>query len=186
VPQVVDLPVPMTALEETFESPGLGGMQYGYDITYGADVIMAPLESPLLIMFNLGIFDSTSIAQTAMTDISSTTEEELKTELDQALGGSAALEVGTVTMQNLQAAASLGEEANWVRIRLQVRPVRSNELYLPMSVDVITSRRDRVLGRTWLWWTPGPPGRKVIPENLAKIMDANIQEALPQLLAAAP
>jgi hypothetical protein len=51
-------------------------------------------------------------------------------------------------------------------------------------MDTFTIRRDRVIGEVFLAWTPGPPGPKFIPENLAKKMDAGIQEALPELLAA--
>jgi hypothetical protein len=55
-----------------------------------------------------------------------------------------------------------------------------------MVTDLFTFRRDRVVSEVFLMWTPGPPGREVVTENLAKKMDAGIQEALPDLLAAVP
>ena len=69
---------------------------------------------------------------------------------------------------------------------MYVRPLGGNEMFLPVVMDIFTLRRDRVVSEVSLMWVPGPPGRKVVTENLAKKMDAGIQEALPELLAAVP
>jgi hypothetical protein len=57
-------------------------------------------------------------------------------------------------------------------------------MFMPMALDAIAIRRDRVAGQVWIGWWAGPPGPRFIPENLAKKLDAGIQEAMPEFLAA--
>jgi hypothetical protein len=187
VPQVVDLPPQFEAIHESFESYEPPGLLYYYWILYGDPRgYDAPLKAPAYFTFDLALFDTVGNATSAMEEFTSASPEELKADLQPRYGGSLGLEIGTVTLQLLDPPAMLGDDAAWHRFTLMLRPAHSNELFLPFVTDVITIRRDRVLGRVWLDWSWGPPGRNAIPENLAKIMDAGIQEALPELLAAAP
>jgi len=185
VPQIVDLPQAFQAVYEDFESYSPPGLLYYYDILYGDPLgYDAPFETPAYIAFDLALFDTVGNAKSAMQQFRSLSAEEWKTELQPRYGGSFGLEIDSVTIQEVEALTAIGEEAAWSRFRLYLRPVQTNDFFLPFATDVITIRRDRILGRVWVDWSWGPPGPKFIPENLAKKMDAGIQEALPELLAA--
>ena len=191
VPQVVDLPEGFVAVDESFQTsdaPGTppGGL-YSYSIAYGDPLalIVGPLESPFFVVFQLGLFDTAAHAQSFMQETTSATAEETEADIAPSLAGSVGLEVDEVTVQEVEPVAGVGEEAAFTRVRLYVRPVGGG-LVMPIAMDLFTIRRENVIGEVFLVWTPGPPGPKFIPENLAKKMDAGIQQALPQLLAAAP
>jgi len=187
VPQVVDLPSGFVAIDEEFESYDPPGLLYYYDIVYGSPLgYNAPFKAPAFVSFDLALFDTVGNARSAMNSFTSMSAEEWKAQLEPRYGGSFGVEIGSLTIQELEPPAGLGEEASFRRLRLQLRPVHSNEMFLPYATDVITIRRDRVLGRVWLNWSWGPPGPNFIPQNLARKMDAGIQEALPELLAAVP
>jgi hypothetical protein len=188
VPQVVDLSPDFVALDEAFEPVGPPGPLYVYGIIYGSMLGLwgLPPETLALVEFDLALFDTVANAERGMTDSTSISEEEFRAEIEPELGGSAGLEIGTLTIQEVEPPATLGDEASWLRVTLQIRPVRSNEVFLPAVLDYITIRRDRVLGQVGALWSPGPPGRKVTLETLATKMDTGIQGALPQLLAAVP
>jgi hypothetical protein len=186
VPQVVDLSPDFVAIDEIFEPIGPPGPLYFYGILYGSQLaLIAPLPETLMVVeFDLGLYDTVAHAETDMAAFTSVSEEEFRAELEPELEGSAGLEIGTLDIREIEPPESLGDEASWLRVTLQVRPVRSQELYLPAVFEFITIRRDRVLGQIGALWSPGPPGRKVTLENLATKMDTGIQEALPQLPAA--
>ncbi|MGB6836259.1 MAG: hypothetical protein WBF66_00965 [Dehalococcoidia bacterium] len=198
VPQVVDLPSGFVAVGENFWSggpwPGVGagldppGLLYYYEIYYGSilSLIGAPMETMVFFSPDLALFDTVDHAKSAMNEFTSASAEDLKAALEPVFGGSLGLEIGSLTIQEVEPVAGLGEEAHFIRVRMQVRRVHSNDFFVPMAEDIITLRRDRVVGRVWVGWSPGPPGPNFIPENLAEKMDAGIQEALPELLAAVP
>jgi len=187
VPQIVDLGPDFEAIYEEFESYDPPGLLYYYDILYGVPLgYDAPFKTPAFVSFDLALFDTVGNARSAMEPFTSRSADEWKAQLEPRYGGSFGLEIGSLTIQELEPPAGLGEEASFRRLRLQLRRVQSNDFFLPYVTDVITIRRDRVLGRVWVDWSWGPAGPNFIPENLAKKMDAGIQEALPELLAAVP
>jgi hypothetical protein len=102
------------------------------------------------------------------------------------LAASARLELGSLTIEEIEPLTTIGEEASFVRVKVQIRPLHSQEVFLPVAMDMYTIRRDRVLGQVLIMWSPGSPGSRFVTEKLAKKMDAGIQEALAELLAAAP
>jgi hypothetical protein len=185
VPQVVDLPQGFVAIDEYFWTSGEPGippeMQYSYVIAYGDPLafILSPLQTPALVTFRLGLFDTVAHAHSFMQETTEAVQASL-TDLE----GWTGLDVESVTIQEIEPLTTIGEEASFIRARVYARPAGSTEMFLPIAMDTFMIRRDRVVGQVFLMWTWGPPGPNFIPENLAKKMDAGIQEALPELLAA--
>jgi hypothetical protein len=188
VPQIVDLPQGFVAVDEEFGSLGPPGPLYYYDISYGNafSLIGGTTESLSFASFSLGLFDTVDHAKSFMGELTSISAEDFKAELEPEFGGALGLEIGSLTIQEVEPLTTIAEDADFIRVRMQVRPVQSNEFFLPMAMDIYTVRRDRIVGEVFASWAPGPPGPKFVTENLAKKMDAGIQQALPQLLSAVP
>jgi hypothetical protein len=188
VPQVVDLPEGFVAVDESFntsDAPGTppGGL-YSYSIFYGSTeaITSLSLETPFVAMFQLALFDTVDHAKSFMKETTSVSAEQMKEDIAPVFGGSLGMELESLDIEQVEPLATIGEEANFIRVRMYVRPVGSNEVMLPLITDMFTIRRDRVIGQVSLIWTPGPPGPDFIPQNLGKRMDTGIQQALPELL----
>jgi hypothetical protein len=163
-----------------------GGL-YLYTIAYGSVLPILKLTPSSLFFaaFQMALFDTVDHAKTFMSSVTGMTADEYKAVLEPRFAGSYGLEIGSLTIEQVEPLAGIGEEAGFIRVRMQIRPVHSNDFFLPVSEDMYTIRRDRVVAQVTADWTPGPPGPKFITENLAKKMDAGILQALPQLQAAA-
>jgi hypothetical protein len=193
VPQVVDLPQGFVAVDEVFLTSDATGMPPGmlnfYLIAYGdpSALFMVKLKSPFFVMFELGLFGKADQAHTYMAKMMSLTEDEREAELWSVIGGVEGMEPDSLTIEEIEPVAGVGEEAIFIRARVYEKPSGgSDEFYLPRTVDIYTFRRDRAIGEVFLIWTPGPPGQQFVTENLAKKMDAGILQALPQLQALVP
>jgi hypothetical protein len=189
VPQIVDLPQGFVAVDEEFQSfeppDPQTGLLHDYIITYGNAGDLQP-GTLFFVEFELGVFDTAHHAKTLMEAITPTSAGALKEDMAADLAASARLELGSLTIEEIEPLTTIGEEASFVRVKVQIRPLHSQEVFLPVAMDIYTIRRDRVLGQVVIMWSPGSPGSRFVTENLAKKMDAGMQEALPELLAAAP
>jgi hypothetical protein len=190
VPQIVDLPQGFVAVDEEFQSFDPQGPQpgllYAYDISYGnvAALLGDQPEAPFYAEFALALFDTANHAKGLLEDIASFSAEDLKAKWTPGLASSIGLELDSLTIEEVEAPATIGEEANIIRVRMMVRAVHTTVVFMPVAADFLAFRRDKVIGEVIVMWLPGPPGNRFIPQNLAKKMDAGIQEALPELLAA--
>jgi hypothetical protein len=188
VPQVVDLPQGFEAVYESFRSfdPPVPqpGLLYAYEISYGnAPALLGDQPgTPFYADFGLVLFDTANHARGLLQDIASLSEENLEEKWTPAEIG---LEINSLTVERVEALATMGEEANVIHATIMVRPVHTTTEFLPVAMDFFAFRRDRVIGEVIVMWPPmSGEGNEFIPQNLAKKMDAGIQEALPELLAA--
>jgi hypothetical protein len=188
VPQTVDLPQGFVAVDEEFRSFDASstqpGLLYAYDIIYGnaLGLIGDQPGTPFYAEFGLVLFDTANHAKGLLEDIASLSEEDLKEKWTPEEIG---LEINSLTIERVEALATMGEEANFIRVTMMARPVHTTTGFLPVAVDFLAFRRDRVIGEVIVMWPPmSGGGNEFIPQNLAKKMDAGIQEALPELLAA--
>jgi hypothetical protein len=189
VPQAVDLPQGFVAMDESFESFDPPGLLHSYSIVYADPmaVLVGPPGNPSVALFDLALFDTAEHAHSVMVDIESLSPEEMQAELWSQIGGATELQPDSLTIEEVEPAAGVGDEAVFIRARVYERPAGgSGEFYIPRTMDVFTLRRGRLIGEVVLLWTPGPPGQQFVTENLAKKLDAGIQAALPQLQAAVP
>jgi hypothetical protein len=193
VPQAVDLPQGFVALGEDFMSldgsPGMPpGGQYLYTIAYADPLgIILPTPSTLVFAaFEVALFDTAEHARSFMKEQTEMSADERRALVEPRLAGSYGIEIGSFTVEDVEPLAGVGDEADFVRVRMQVRSIGTNDLFLPVSEDLYTIRRDSVVAQVTADWALGPPGPTFVTENLAKKMDAGIQAALPQLQAAVP
>jgi hypothetical protein len=193
VPQAVDLPQGFVALGEDFMSldgsPGMPpGGQYLYTIAYADPLgIILPTPSTLVFAaFQVALFDTAEHARSFIKEQTEMSADERRALVEPRLAGSYGIEIGSFTIEDVEPLSGVGDEADFVRVRMQVRSIGTNDLFLPVSEDLYTIRRDSVVAQVTADWALGPPGPTFVTENLAKKMDAGIQAALPQLQAAVP
>jgi hypothetical protein len=190
VPQTVDLPQGFVAVDEEFQpfdaSGSQPGLLYVYDISYGNAPALFGDQSgtPFYAEFALALFDTTNHAKGLLEDVASYSAEDFKEKWTPGLAKAIGLELGSLTIEQVQALATMGEEANFIRAKMMVRPVDTSIVFMPVTADFLAFRRDKVIGEVIVMWPPMSPGNQFIPQNLARKMDAGIQEALPELLAA--
>ncbi len=193
VPQVVDLPQGFVAVNESFisldGSPSMppGGL-YLYTIAY-ADPLGILVPTPSTMVFTalqVALFDTPAHASDFMKEQTGMSADERKALLEPRYAGSYGIEIGSLTVEDVEPLQGVGDEADFVRVRMQIRGVATNNMFLPISEDLYTIRRDRVVAQVTADWAPGPPGPEFVTENLAKKMDAGIQDAMPQFLASVP
>jgi hypothetical protein len=190
VPQVVDLPPGFEAVDEYFGTPdssgGPPGWLYFYNIAYENPSALTDIfgESLAFTRFQLVLFDTVTHAESYMKEFTSVSADALKEDWAADLAESARQELGSLTIEQVEHLTTIGEEASFIRVKVQIRSLHSEEAFVPVAQDYYMIRRDRVIGEVSVMWSAGPPGSRFVTEKLAKQMDAGIQEALPELLAA--
>jgi hypothetical protein len=191
VPQAVDLPQGFVVLDEQFDahdpSAAQPGLLYSYDITYGniSALVEGPPETLFYAEFAVVLFDTPSHAQGLLDVIASFSAEDFKRLWRSGLSP-VGLELGSLTIEEVEHLTTIGEEASLFRVRMQLRPAGTSEGFRNVVTELLAFRRSSVVGEAIGIWTEAPPAQGSVTENLAKELDAGIRAVLSQLQAAVP